>query len=436
MPPRRRRWPVWVTLGLVAVLLLCVAPAAFVVSKLPLAPGERGSATQPGDARGVSSPGPNAPLRDRLPWVRQQISTALEAQTKALLSGDQRGFVAPADPKARKLAGELVQRFGSLRALKVAQYNQRIVSGPTRTTGSGGRNEWKVRIQLLHCFVVANCVPDPVLIDSQWVETASGVRMATLGASRGDDNGPRPWEVSSLKAVVGARTVVATTSGYASRLPSMLKEAEKAAANADLFVLGDKKPDRYRIFLAGPSEWKKWYGGDLPKWSVGFATNVSDDRMEVVLNVNEIESDFLDEVLRHELGHVATLAAHSYQHEGNFWLIEGIAEYIQENGRPVDQYDGRFVVRRYLREGGWDGKVDVPPPTASTPDWQVGARYGISYYSVRRMSERFGRKKMIQFFSEVIHQGSSLTAAAQAAYGVSWANVNADCARYVRARAG
>ena len=201
-------------------------------------------------------------------------------------------------------------------------------------------------------------------------------------------------------------------------------------------MLGSRKPDRYRIFLAGPSEWKKWYGGDLPKWSVGFATSVSDDRMEVVINLAEIQTDFIDEVLRHELGHVATLASYGYRHEGNFWLIEGIAEYIQENGRSVGGYDGRQVVRRYLREGDWDGKVNVSAPSGSTADWQVGARYGISYYAVRRMGERFGRAKLIKFFEQVIRLGMSLDVAAKDAYGVSWSNVNADCARYVRDQAG
>jgi hypothetical protein len=77
--------------------------------------------------------------------------------------------------------------------------------------------------------------------------------------------------------------------------------------------------------------------------------------------------------------------------------------------------------------------VNVPEPTASTPDWQVAARYGVGYYAVRRMAERFGQDKMIKFFSEmVLKRSNSLDVASQTAFGVSWANVNADCARYIR----
>jgi hypothetical protein len=257
--------------------------------------------------------------------------------------------------------------------------------------------------------------------------------MTALHATEANENGPRPWEISALKAAVGKRAIVATTNRYASRLPALLKQAETAAAVADKFAIAGKKPDRYRIFVAGPSEWKKWYGGDLPDWSVGFATPVGSERMEVVLNANEIQNSFLDEVLRHEMGHVATLPTDRYQHDGNFWLIEGIAEYIQESGRAVTRYDGRSAVRRFVNAGKWDGSVTVSEPGEDAPDWQVAARYGIGYYAVRRMAERFGRAKMVAFFTAVVLEGNaSLDAAARKAFGVSWSNVNNDCAKYVR----
>ena len=150
--------------------------------------------------------------------------------------------------------------------------------------------------------------PDPVAIDSQWVETADGLRMVSLGSTAKDDNGPRPWEISNLKAAVGSRALVATTSKYASRAPSLLKEAEKAGSTPTSSCSARASP------TATASSWParrsgRSGSGDLPKWSIGFATSVSDDRMEVVINLAEIQTDFIDEVLRHELGHVATWPA-------------------------------------------------------------------------------------------------------------------------------
>jgi hypothetical protein len=372
-------------------------------------------------------------VRERVPWVRDQILAGLRTQTEALLKDDQKSFLSTADPKASKLTAALKRRFASLRALKVTRYSQEITTGPIPRGGAAGRSQWQIRVQLQHCFVTVDCDPDPIMLDSRWIETAAGLRMTSLEPTAADDNGPRPWEISALKAVVGKRTVVATTNRYASRLPSLLAQAEKAAAVADRFAIGGSRPDRYRIFVAGPSEWKKWYGGELPEWSVGFATAISEDRMEVVLNANEIQNGYLDDVLRHELGHVATLSTDDYTHDGNFWLIEGLAEYIQENGRPVGSYDGRAPVRRYLNSGKWNGSVNVPEPGAGTADWQVAARYGIGYYAVRRMAERFGQAKMMAFFTAVVLEGgTSLDTAAREAFGATWENVDADCARYIR----
>ena len=433
-PRRRRRWPIWVTLGVVGVLVLCVAPAAFVASRLPLLPAEPASAADPTPGP-APSPGPNAPAKVRAAWVSDQIRTNLEKQAAALVKGDEKAYLGAADPKAGKVLTALKRRFASLRALRVSTYEQTIASLPA-PGGTAQRPVWNVKIEIRYCLVVRACQLDRVTVDTGWAETAVGLRMAALSDSGDLDNGPRPWEVSALRAAFGKRVVIATTGRYAGKLPSLLRQAERAAAVADRFVIGGKRPDLYRIFVAGASDWKKWYGGDLPSWSVGFATGVSNGRMDVVLNLGEIQTNYLDEVLRHELGHVATLSADDYADESDFWLVEGIAEFIQESGRSVSAYDGESAVRRYLNSGKWNGDVNVAAPSADTPDWQVAARYGIGYYAVRRMAERFGQPKMITFFTElVLKRAGTLDGAARTAFGTSWADVNADCARYVRRHA-
>jgi hypothetical protein len=405
-----------------------------VASRLPLLPADPAVAADPTPGP-APSPGPNAPAKVRIAWVTDQIRTTLDRQSAALIKGDERAFLGTADPKAGKVLTALKRRFASLRALRVSSYQQLIESMPS-AGGTAQRPVWEVKVQIRYCLVVKDCQIDRVTTQTSWAETSAGLRMAALSESGDVDNGPRPWEVSALRAAVGKRVVVATTSRYAGKLPSLLRQAERAAAVADRFVIGEKRPDLYRIFVAGASDWKKWYGGDLPSWSVGFATGVSQGRMDVVLNLGEIQTNYLDEVLRHELGHVATLSADAYPNESDFWLVEGIAEYIQESGRSVSAYDGEPAVRRYLNSGKWDGDVNVPAPSAETPDWQVAARYGIGYYAVRRMAERYGQAKMVTFFTELVLKGAgTLDSAARTAFGTSWANVNADCARYVRRHA-
>lgn len=429
-PPRRRRWPIWVAVGVVGALLLCVAPVAFVVSQIPQLAAERAEAADPTSGP-VPSPGPNAPARVRAAWVADQIKSSLDKQSAAVLAGDQRAYLRTADPKASKLTAALKRRLGSLQALKVSEYIQEFVGLPYEQ--NAGTDVWQIDVAIRYCFVVKGCVSDRVVVDTKWAETPNGVLMVAQETSRDYENGPRPWEITTLKVAVGKRAQVATTGRYASRLPALLREAEKAAAAADKFVLGDARVDRYRVYVAGPSEWKKWYGGSLPSWSVGYATSVNRNLMEVVLNFEEIQTSYLDEVLRHEFGHVATLTADNNVGQNDFWLVEGIAEYIQEKGRPVSRYDGRYAVQRYLNSGKWDGDVNVAEPTGSTPDSQVAAKYGIGYYAVRRIAERFGEAKMIEFFTGVVLSGGrTLDQYARSVLGASWANVNADCAKYVR----
>lgn len=432
-PPKRRRPLLWVSLGLVAVLLFCGVPTALVASRLPDLAGDGARAAGP-SAGPPPSPGPNSPARVRHAWITYQIGDILDRQTKALLAGDQKAFLGVVDPMASKLVVSLKRRFASLRAMRVIQYTQHVAGIPIEGSTAAGKPTWKTRIDIDYCFSVRGCDTDTITVDTAWVETADGLRMTSMSTSGAESNGPRPWEVTELKAAVGKRVVVATTGRYASRLSGLLAQAEKAAAVADRYVIGDR-PDQYRIFIAGASEWKRWYGGELPPWSVGFATPVSDDRMEVVLNVTEIETSYLDEVLRHELGHVATLSTDAHADDSDFWLIEGMAEYIQESGRKVGSYDGRYSVRRFLDTGTWDGDVAVTEPTGNSEDWEVAAAYGIGYYAVRRMAERFGREKLTRFFTLlVLERGKTLDVASRSSFGVPWKSVNADCAKYVRSQ--
>ena len=225
-----------------------------------------------------------------------------------------------------------------------------------------------MRVRLQHCFVTPDCDPDPLMVDTRWTETRRrAAHDDALDDRVAGRTGRARGRSARCKAAVGKRVIVATTNRYASRLPALLKQAEKAAVVADKFAIGGKR--------AGPLP-------DLRGRSVRVEEVVRRRPAEVVGGLRhagqrgphggraqrwiEIQSPYLDEVLRHELGHVATLGTDDYAHDGNFWLIEGIAEYIQESGRAVGRYDGRFAVGRYVDSGKWNGSVTVPEPTDKT----------------------------------------------------------------------
>lgn len=428
-PRRRRVWVLWVTLGLVALLLACGLPAALVIVVNRVERGHPGTAgSAPSDAARSAAASRSTPTAEAL---RVRIDAALRDQAAALRRGDEKGFLAVADPGVPAAVADLKRRFRSLRALKVARWSASVDApvGP-----SGLKKQWVVPVTWEYCVAVANCSLDSVNVSTTWVERKGKPLLVKLGTTTKSDNGPLPWEVSDLRVAFGPHTVVATTARYAGRLPMLLREAEKAARVVAPFVVVHPAPDRFRIFYAGPGEWRRWYGGGQPEWSVGQAIPVSRSRIDVVVRAAEIEHDlgFLDDLLRHEMTHVATLRG--ARTSAKFWMIEGIADYVAMLGRPFSAYDSVNETRRWVHDG-WDGDIEVAEPTDSTPDWQVAARYGVSMLALRCLAARFGQPTMMSFFGLVVNGGYSLSDAANTELHADWARVAEDCADYVRSAA-
>jgi Peptidase of plants and bacteria len=227
--------------------------------------------------------------------------------------------------------------------------------------------------------------------------------------------------------------IVATTAQYAARLPALLAAAERAATVTDRFAKWGKPPGRYVVYLAGRSEWGKWYGVPQQPWVAAFAMPLTDVATEVVLNVDNVDSRDVTDVLRHELTHVVTLAGVDRTYAHSWWLVEGVAEYVRVTGgaRP---FDGLGDVRRYVHSGLWSGDVALDSPPAGATAGDVNGRYGVAYLAVKRLADRFGEAKMLAFFGAVVRDGMALDKAALSVLGVAWAEVRADCAAAVRAR--
>ena len=97
-------------------------------------------------------------------------------------------------------------------------------------------------------------------------------------------------------------------------------------------------------------------------------------------------------------------------------------------------FDGVADVRRFVRSGRWSGDVALSEPTADTSAEDVAGRYGIAYLTVRRIADRYGEAKMLDFFDQAERRGLTLETASQSALGAEWWVVAADCAKYIRSR--
>ncbi|MGN9809291.1 hypothetical protein ACTMSW_08020 [Micromonospora sp. BQ11] len=419
----RRRWPLWT--AFVAVLLLL---AGGVSAALPAGAVFGSDATL---AR-IAAPAEN-PTTRAARELAGRITAQLDRQSGALLSGDRAAFLAIAEPAVH---ATLRGRFAALRALRVSDWQGRPRGLPTQ---AGRPGEWRLSVEFRYCFAVPDCRrPSSVLVETRWRDAGAEPRLLELARSKPEAQlagrateqvGALPWEISELVVAVGRRTLVATTPAFRKRLPDLLARAEAAARTADQYVVTGDRPERYRIYYAGPREWKRWYGGEQPEWVAGYAIGLGGDH-EVVFRHDSYTSAGLGELLRHELTHVASLPDHDGLDDSTWWLTEGLAEYAATVGR----YNGLTETRRLVKRG-WDGKLDTLAPAGDTPDARVIGSYGIAYLAVRYLVDRFGEERVFAFVKAVIHDRRIPRQTSDEIFGVPWSTLHADCVKGIRSAA-
>ena len=222
---------------------------------------------------------------------------------------------------------------------------------------------------------------------------------------------------------------MATTKAQAAKLPSLLAEAEKAALVADRFARDGKPPSRYVIYWAPSREWELWFDWQPPEWSGGAAIEVSEDRYELVLNADGLHQSAIDDLLRHELTHAASLPGRSTGGKELWWLIEGIAEIGEMEGSPISDHPGIDDVAAIAKDA--DG-LEVTGPTDTAADEAVSGRYAFAFLAARCVSERFGEPKLVEFFHAVVHDRRVAAQAAPEVLDVAWPQLQQECLTYIK----
>ena len=423
----RRRWPLWT--AVVAVLLLLTAGLAVPAGAVHGADG--------GSLAGVVARAEN-PTTRAARQLAARITGQLERQSAALLGGDRAKFLAIAEPAVH---ADLRRRFAALRALRVSSWQALPVGLPIQTGRSG---EWRLPVEIRYCFVAPDCQPSGLLVETRWREGRAEPRLLALERSKAvpgltgwahSQTGALPWEMSELVVAVGKRTLVATTPAHRKRLPDLLARAEAAAKVADRYAVGGPRSDRYRIYYAGTKEWKRWYGGNLPEWSAGYGIGVGGGHHEVVVKAANYTTAGLDDLLRHELTHAATLPDHRRLDASTWWLIEGLAEYAAADGRAISRYDGLSATRRLVSRG-WDRKLDNLAPAGNARTERVAGHYGIAYLAVQHLVDRFGEERVLAFVKAVLHDRRIPRQTAEDVLGVPWSTLHDDCVAHIRDVAG
>ena len=409
MPPRKpRRTGRIVALVTSLTAVMCLVGLAFAASVLNVMP--RDKQTDP-------------PSESEI--VADKVRTALDKQRSALLAGDETGYLSILDPGIDATDKEAIDRqFRSLRAMKVADWSDRVMT----STDLPDSDLWEVDLISSACFVVIPCPEGQATSSTKWRITESLARLADWDVGRH----PHPWQANELVAKVGERVIAATTKPFEKELGNVLKAAEDAAKVADRFA-HNKPPARYVVYYAGEKEWKTWFLTKPPDWSAGVAVDVSDDRYEVVLNAAEM-NDLMPLYLRHELTHASSMPGRVDSGEKYWYLMEGIAELAAMDGAPARDHPGVRNVPVALAASGSDG-FQLEAPGSDAKEEVVDGSYAIAFLAARCMAERFGEKKFVEFFHEVLHEDKPEEKASDEVFGMDWAALSRDCLEYVRSTA-
>ncbi|MFD0594774.1 hypothetical protein ACFQZ4_22195 [Catellatospora coxensis] len=141
-PPRpRRRWGRVLAFAVVVLVVVCLVAGGLAVLAFPWLK-ERISGTEP---TGAPSPGPNAPFAARQAWIKDRIGAALTEQHRALLAGDEPGYLSVVDPAAPQVLDGMRTQFRSLRAMRVAGWTDEP-SNPTPVAADGGE-QWSTELR-------------------------------------------------------------------------------------------------------------------------------------------------------------------------------------------------------------------------------------------------------------------------------------------------
>lgn len=356
--------------------------------------------------------------------IGKAIADAMAAQSTALLTGDRARFVSYAAPAYRLGRTWLSHSFTSLRAMGVAQWKPTIDYWTPYSN-----NRWQSNIVVDYCFVAGCAASSTITLHTMWdLSDEKRPIITELWEYTGGQASP-PWAQSVLRAKIGSRVIVAGSAATAGRLSSVLAKAEAAARVADQYA-HTTKPGKYVVYLAGSKEWGTWPYSEEGNWVAGYA---EPERESVVLRASKAGSAFLPELLRHELGHVSTLAGQvpKVKYADAWWLIEGMADYVAAQNRPFAQYSDRSLTVSFVRNK-WNGDLRIARPAKKASLADANGRYGTAYLGVSCLVQQVGRAKALGFFHAVAVEGIPLTTAATKQLGVSWPALSSTCTAQIR----
>lgn len=363
----------------------------------------------------------------------------LDDHAAALLRGDEKGWLSAVDPERPDLREHYRQQFSALRELGVSNWSYNVIIPPVTTYG---RPELDAHVTVAYCLHVKTCPvydrtePRTPTIEQRLSLTRRGGAYVITDVRPPQNRAPgqTPWESSKLTFAQGKRVTIAAPPSQVHRLREVVAAADRAAVIADRYAKYVDNPQlRYRIYLAGDAEWKTWFGAAPRRNAAGYAIPIGLVGTEVVLRMSTVKPQEVFELVRHELGHVATLSGSDQRASAIYdiheWLVEGVAEYISFAPKGATSNPSHNSVRA---GGRLPDTLAIEPLSDKAKDREVSRFYALGHHAVSCLVDRFGEPRFFDFLKRVLRQDASYDEASRAAFDRPWRNVDRDCVSQIR----
>jgi hypothetical protein len=368
----------------------------------------------------------------------EAATKVLGDQARALLAGDEDGWLAPVDPSQPELRATYRAMFESLRSLDVVQFAYRplLLSAETAPALS---IDGKIGYCFTECSLSGGGGIDPPDAHQRLtVRRIDGRPLITdmVQYQQEDRLAPAPWEAGPLVFKRGARVTVAAPASEAGHLDKVLAIAEEGAKTADRFAaLMGNEQRRYRIYLADEAGWQDWYGG-LAGAGVAYTRPLPGSGADIVLRIDEIGDDpeWLPFTVRSQLGRVVTLGQQLGSGE-NDWLSNGLADWIGSWPAPAATGPWAPDVRDALHSAHPPRTIAQPPLTSGTSA-DVRASLGFGQFAADCLAKQYGETALFAFAKGLLQEQTGVENASQAAFHKPFAQVDKGCLTWIRQQAG
>jgi hypothetical protein len=386
------------------------------------------------------------------PLVVEHIAQAMAGKrAKALLAGDEQGWLADLDPAAGDLIAAEKQRFANLRQLAPpvfsldasyfdpsrhpnALFVEQVMQLSSDVRPTRNTFEWTFRV-----------AGDRVLITTAQAFPDYGGLLrsyADSGASRNV-----PWDSVALRSATAAHVTVLAPVGGRWDPQMYLPAAVRAAALVRSLWKDRPAAPGFSVFLADDQQFATWFAsGEKDKNTVGYAIfgqMVEADGQRrlarpgiplprcgqpqwreraagarIVLRMSEIASPAdAEPIMAHEMAHaIGPYLFQNFATEDAFtdqptWVLEGFARWVEHQAEPGSAARGRASVQRNRSRYAPTGDHDLPPNAGfySADYKRTNFNYEISAAIFGAIEQVGGTQKAVDVYITLTNAGSSLT---------------------------